>query len=106
MTDSPDDLAAFLMHRSVDPELSEQDRLAIFVLVEAYQEGDDPPLVFAALRAAAGHFAGHPDYRPAWAPLPGQENVTIRGALQSLRSAETHLPPPRRVDAGVLNVAY
>lgn len=106
MTDSPDDLAAFLMHRSVDPELSEQDRLTIFVLVDAYQECDDPPQVFAALRAAASRFTAHPDYRPEWAPNVGEENVTIDGALHLLQSAEKRLQPVRPVEAGALNIAY
>lgn len=106
MTDSPDDLAAFLMHRSVDPELSEQDRLAIYVLVDAYQEGDDPKRVFDALRSAASRFHGHPDYRAEWAPHTDEQNVTIIGILERLQATERRLQPVRQVKAGVLSTAY
>ena len=105
MTDSPDDLAAFLMHRSVDPELSEQERLDIYVLVEAYQEGDDPPQVFGALRGAASRFSSHPDFRPEWAPVDGGA-TTIDRALRTLQSAEAGLRPIRDVDTDVLRIAF
>lgn len=62
-----DDLAAFLMHRTADAGASESERLTIFVLVGAYQEKDNPPLIAAALRIAATAFAAHPGYRAEWA---------------------------------------
>ena len=68
MSDSLDDLAAFLMHRTANQDMTEDQRLSIFVLVGAYQEGDDPAKVEVALRTVALDFAAHPDYRPEWRP--------------------------------------
>ena len=56
MTESLDDLAAFLMHRTADEGMPEEQRLAIFVLVGAYQEQDDPTTVAAAMRNEADSF--------------------------------------------------
>ena len=106
MNDSADDLAAFLMHRSAAFNLSEQDRLAIYVLVDAYQERDDPPRVLEALRAAASRFNAHPDYRREWAPLTDNHHVTIIEILERLQATERRLQPIRQVEAGVLNIAY
>ena len=77
MSDTLDDIAAFLMHRTADPDMSEADRMSIFVLVGAYQEEDDPPLVAAALRTAASAFTVHPDYRTEWAERQGEENTRL-----------------------------
>ena len=68
MSDSLDDLAAFLMHRMSDTEVSEQDRLKTFAIVGAYQEGDDPQTVEPALRTAGLAYADHADYRDEWRP--------------------------------------
>jgi hypothetical protein len=70
VNDSLDDLAAFLMHRTADAGTTEEERFRIFALVSAYQEGDDPPAVEAAMREAAVKFARHPDFRDEWRPLP------------------------------------
>lgn len=68
MSDSLDDLAAFLMHRTTDPAMSEAERLEIYAVVGAYQEGYDPPQVEALLRNAGAAFAAHPDYQDGWRP--------------------------------------
>lgn len=60
-----DDLAAFLMHRTSDPAMSDGERLRIFALIGAYQEGDE---VDADLRREGRFFATHPDYRQEWQP--------------------------------------
>jgi hypothetical protein len=67
-SDSLDDLAAFLMHRTADPGVTEEERYRTFALVSAYQDGDNPPEIQAEMRAAALKFAGHPDYRADWRP--------------------------------------
>jgi hypothetical protein len=67
-SDSMDDLAAFLMHRTTDPEVTDEERYRTFALVSAYQDGDSPPEIQAAMREAALKFAGHPDYRAEWRP--------------------------------------
>ena len=90
MSDTLDDLAAFLMHRTADVDMSEKRRLSIFVLVGAYQEQDDPPTVEAALRNAAGAFADHPDYRAEWAVRDGEENITIE---RLIAAAEFSIDP-------------
>ncbi len=93
MSDTLDDLAAFLMHRTEDAGLSEKQRLSIFVLVGAYQEQDDPPTVEAALRREAQPFADHPDYRPEWAVHQGEENVSIEALIAAVEPAPpTHGP--------------
>jgi hypothetical protein len=66
MTDILDDLAAFLMHRTTEIALSDADRLRIFALVGAYQEGDEPAQIESTMRAMALKFANHVDYQPAW----------------------------------------
>jgi hypothetical protein len=66
--DDLDDLAAFLMHRTADADLPEPERLEIFAVVGAYQEGYDRRQTQAALRTAGAAFGDHPDYRPAWRP--------------------------------------
>ncbi len=58
-----DDLAAFLMHRTSDPAMPPGERLRIFTLVGAYQEGDE---VEGDLRREGRAFATHPDYRQEW----------------------------------------
>jgi Family of unknown function (DUF6221) len=68
MTDSLDDLAAFLMHRTTDPALTEEERYRTFALVDAYQEGDDPPNIESVMRTTALAYADHPDYRAEWRP--------------------------------------
>ena len=87
MSDTLDDLAAFLMHRTADADTSEKRRLSIFVLVGAYQEQDDPPTVEAALRNAAGAFADHPDYRAEWAVRDGEEGITIERLVAAVDTA-------------------
>jgi hypothetical protein len=66
--DSMDDLAAFLMHRTTDPGVTDEARYLTFALVAAYQDGDDLPEVEQAMRQAGAKFAGHPDYRREWRP--------------------------------------
>jgi hypothetical protein len=68
MNDSLDDLAAFLMHRTADASTTEEERFRTFALVAAYQEGDDPPAIEAAMREAAVKFASHPGFREEWRP--------------------------------------
>jgi hypothetical protein len=70
MSDSLDDLAAFLMHCSGDESVPESERLEIYAVVAAYQEGYDPTQVEPVLRAAGARFAAHPEYRPDWRPNP------------------------------------
>lgn len=65
-----DDLAAFLMHRAYEPGVTDAERLQTFALVNAYQEGDEPPTVESAMRSVAVRFADHPDYRDEWLPRP------------------------------------
>jgi len=67
-SDSMDDLAAFLMHRTSDPGVTDEQRYRTFALVSAYQDGDNPPEIQAEMREAALKFAGHPDYRAEWRP--------------------------------------
>jgi hypothetical protein len=67
-SDSMDDLAAFLMHRTTDPEVTDEQRYRTFALVDAYQDGDNPPEIQAEMREAALKFAAHPDYRAEWRP--------------------------------------
>ena len=55
VTDSIDDLAAFLMHQSVDVALPENERLSIYALVAAYQESDDPKTVTAGYAGRGVH---------------------------------------------------
>lgn len=83
MSDILDDLAAFLMHRTADGSMSDEERVSIFVLVGAYQEQDDPPTVEAALRNAAAGFAGHRDFRPEWAVKDGDQGITIDRLIAS-----------------------
>ncbi len=94
MTESLDDLAAFLMHHTTDEGMPEEQRLAIFVLVGAYQEQDDPTTVAAALRNEAAAFAGHPGYRAEWAVQGADEGVTIERLIATAESdaAEKHHP--------------
>ena len=66
-----DDLAAFLMHRTTDPEVTEEERYRTFALVAAYQDGDDLPEIERDMREAAVRFSGHPDYRAEWRPGAG-----------------------------------
>jgi hypothetical protein len=72
VNDSLDDLAAFLMHRTADEGLTEEERFRMFALVAAYQDGDDPIAIESAMREAAMKFAAHPDYRDEWRPEPAQ----------------------------------
>jgi hypothetical protein len=67
-SDSLDDLAAFLMHRTTDPGVTEEQRYRTFALVDAYQDGDNPPEIQQEMREAALKFADHPDYRTEWRP--------------------------------------
>ena len=67
-TDSLDDLAAFLMHRTADPGVTDEQRYRTFALVSAYQDGDNPPEIQAEMREAALQFADHPGYRAEWRP--------------------------------------
>ncbi|MCU1655392.1 MAG: hypothetical protein JWO57_48 [Pseudonocardiales bacterium] len=73
MSDSLDDLAAFLMHRTEDPGVTDAERFQMYALVDAYQEGDEPPEIESAMRMTSLKFAGHPDYRPEWRPEPAPE---------------------------------
>ena len=72
VNDSLDDLAAFLMHRTADEGLTEEERFRMFALVAAYQDGDDPVAIESAMREAAMKFAAYPDYRDEWRPEPAQ----------------------------------
>ena len=67
-SDSLDDLAAFLMHRTAEPGVTDEQRYRTFALVDAYQDGDNPPEIQAEMREAALKFADHPDYRADWSP--------------------------------------
>jgi hypothetical protein len=67
-SDNLDDLAAFLMHRTSDPGVTEEQRYRTFALVSAYQDRDNPPEIQAEMREAALKFADHPDYRAEWRP--------------------------------------
>jgi hypothetical protein len=64
--DSMDDLAAFLMHRTADPGVTDEERYRTFALVDAYQDRDCPPEIEKEMKAAAAKFADHPDYRREW----------------------------------------
>jgi hypothetical protein len=75
VTDSLDDLAAFLMHRSGDPGVTDAQRLETFALVAAYQEGDEPQAVESTMRTTALRFADHRDYRGEWRPQPDAGQV-------------------------------
>jgi hypothetical protein len=68
MSESLDDLAAFLMHRSNDEDVTEAERLEIYAVVTAYQEGYESPQVEDVLRNAGARFAAHPDYQQQWRP--------------------------------------
>lgn len=70
-TDSLDDLAAFLMHHAYQPTVTDAERLQIFAVVDAYQDGDEPSAVESAMRTIALRFGEHADYRPEWRPQPG-----------------------------------
>jgi hypothetical protein len=63
VSESLDDLAAFLMHRTNDEKLSEAERLEIYAVVGAYQEGYELAQVEPLLRNAGAAFADHPDYQ-------------------------------------------
>ena len=114
MSDTLDNLAVFLMHRTADTDMSEKRRLSIFVLVGAYQEQIDPPTVEAALRNAAGAFADHPDYRAEWAVRDGEENITIERSWRpstprpstprpsTPRPSTPHISPDDQADRGHL----
>lgn len=75
MTDSLDDLAAFIMHRTAERGVTDAERLEIFAAVEGYQEGDDPSVMERALRAIASRYADHPGYRPEWRPAPSPDTA-------------------------------
>jgi hypothetical protein len=64
--DSMDDLAAFLMHRTADPGVTDEERYRTFALVDAYQDRDCPPEIELEMKEAAAKFADHPDYRSDW----------------------------------------
>jgi hypothetical protein len=66
--DSMDDLAAFLMHRTADPGVTDEERYRTFALVDAYQDRDCPPEIELEMKQAAAKFADHPDYRSQWRP--------------------------------------
>jgi alkylhydroperoxidase/carboxymuconolactone decarboxylase family protein YurZ len=91
--DSLDDLAAFLMHRTADAGSTDAERRQTFALVAAYQEGDDPPRIEVAMRAAAARFASHPDYRAEWRPEPTDAAEAGR-YQQALDTAERLLGQP------------
>jgi len=67
-SDSMDDLAAFLMHRTTDPGVTDEQRYRTFALVDAYQDGDNPREIQKEMREAALKFADHPDYLAEWRP--------------------------------------
>jgi hypothetical protein len=69
-TDSLDDLAAFLMHHAYQPAVTDAERLQIFAVVDAYQEGDEPSTIESVMRTMALRFCDHSDYRPEWRPRP------------------------------------
>jgi hypothetical protein len=64
--DSVDDLAAFLVHRTADPGVTDEERYLIFALVVAYQDPGLEPVVEQAMKETAVRFAGHPDYHSEW----------------------------------------
>jgi hypothetical protein len=92
MSDSLDDLAAFLMHRSADEGRTDADRLAIYALVAAYQESYDPGQIDTLLRAAGSQFAGHRDYRQEWS-LRDADAARVAPVLQRL-AASAREPSP------------
>jgi pimeloyl-ACP methyl ester carboxylesterase len=106
MSDSADDLAAFLMHRTTDPDMPEEERLAIFVLVAAYQEGDDPARVTAGLRTAASRFAGHTGYRPEWQITVDDETVLASAPIAPSGAGLPELRPLRYAVTDALKIAY
>jgi hypothetical protein len=63
-----DDLAAFLMHRTADPGVTDEERYRTFALVAAYQDRDLEPVIEQDMKEAAVRFANHPDYRSEWRP--------------------------------------
>ena len=67
-SDSMDDLAAFLMHHTSDPGVTDEQRYRTFALVDAYQDGDNPQEIQKEMREDALKFADHPDYRAEWRP--------------------------------------
>jgi hypothetical protein len=69
-TESLDDLAAFLMHHAYQPAVTDAERLQIFAVVDAYQEGDEPSTIESVMRTMALRFCDHSDYRPEWRPRP------------------------------------
>jgi hypothetical protein len=69
-TDSLDDLAAFLMHHAYQPAVTDAERLQIFAVVDAYQEGDEPSTTESVMRIMALRFRDQPDYRQQWRPRP------------------------------------
>lgn len=77
MSDSLDDLAAFLMHRSGDENVSEADRLSIWAVVRAYQEGYDPAQVEPALWLTGAQFADHPDHQQRWLPAAAAPDAGV-----------------------------
>ncbi len=105
MTDTLDDLSAFLMHRTADPDTPEEERLSIFVLVNAYQEGDDQPAVETALRTAALRYAGYRDYRPEWHPNHGGNGLFAADPAAPAAEA-AQLGPLRYATTDVLRIAY
>lgn len=75
-TDNLDDLAAFVMHRTAEPDLTAAERLEMFAAVEGYQEGDDATVIERALRSIASRYAAHPDYRQEWQPVSAPDATT------------------------------
>ena len=63
-----DDLAAFLMHRTADSEVTDEERYRTFALVAAYQDRDLEPVIEQTMKETAVRFADHPDYRSEWRP--------------------------------------
>jgi hypothetical protein len=69
VSDTLDDLAAFLMQHAWADGVSEDERVRTFAVVDAYQEGDAPSQVEAEMRRLALRFADDPDYRAEWRPI-------------------------------------
>ncbi len=86
MTDDVDDLAAFLVHRIAHPGVTDAEPLETFAVVAGYQDGNEPPVIEATMRArtdavlASGRGIFRCDSRPGRADRSGDAPMHRRGA--------------------------